>query len=67
MFFVIPKNGASLVKKTETLRIFTPEKNIDADAYVFNYRLYYDVFVKKSNLDSIETVITAGQTQNTGS
>ncbi len=64
---VIPKNGASLVKKTETLRIFTPEKNIDADAYVFNYRLYYDVFVKKSNLDSIETVITAGQTQNTGS
>ena len=60
---VIPKKGASLVKKTETLRIFTPEQNIDADAYAFNYRLYYDVFVKKSNLDSIETIITAGTTQ----
>lgn len=60
---VIPKKGASLVKKTETLRIFTPEQNIDADAYAFNYRLYYDVFVKKSNLDSIETIVTAGTTQ----
>ena len=57
---VIPKKGASLVKKTETLRIFTPEQNIDADAYAFNYRLYYDVFVKKSKLDGIETIVTAG-------
>lgn len=56
---VIPKKGASLVKKTETLRIFTPEQNIDADAYAFNYRLYYDVFVKKSKLDGIETIVTA--------
>ena len=64
---VIPKKGASLVKKTETLRIFTPDQNIDADAYAFNYRLYYDVFVKESNLDSIETIVTAGTTQSTGS
>lgn len=63
---VIPKKGASLVKKTETMRIFTPEQNMDADAYVFNYRLYYDVFVKKSGLDNIETVVTAGTT-STGS
>ncbi len=56
---VLPKNGASLVKKTETMRIFTPEQNKDADAYVFNYRLYYDVFVKKSNLDFIEAVVSA--------
>ena len=57
---VIPKKGASLVKKTQTLPIFTPEQNIDADAYAFNYRLYYDVFVKKSKLDGIETIVTAG-------
>ena len=61
---VIPKKGASLVKKTETLRIFTPEQNIDADAYAFNYRLYYDVFVKKSKLDGIETIVTADTTQS---
>ncbi len=56
---VLPKKAASLVKKTETMRIFTPEQNKDADAYVFNYRLYYDVFVKKSNLDFIEAVVSA--------
>ncbi len=50
---VLPKRACSLVKKTETMRIFTPEQNKDADAYVFNYRLYYDAFVKNSGLDSI--------------
>ena len=61
-----PKSGAHLVKKTENMRIFTPEQNIDADAYKFDYRIYYDVFVNKSGLDAIwawvspEVVITAG-------
>ena len=53
---VMPKKAASLVKKTETMKIFTPEQNKDADAYVFNYRLYYDVFVKKSNLNTIHAI-----------
>ena len=63
---VTPKSGAHLVKKTENMRIFTPEQNIDADAYKFDYRIYYDVFVNKSGLDAIwawvspEVVITAG-------
>lgn len=56
---VIPKKAASLVKKTETVRIFEPNENKDRDAYEFNYRLYYDVFVKKSNLDFIETITKA--------
>jgi hypothetical protein len=55
----LPKKAASLVKKTETMRIFTPDQNKDADAYVFNYRLYYDVFVKKSNLNFIRAVVSA--------
>lgn len=50
---VCPKNGAHLVKKTENMRIFTPEQNIDADAYKFDYRIYYDVFVSKSGLDAV--------------
>ncbi len=53
---VMPKKAASLVKKTERMSIFTPEQNKDADAYVFNYRLYYDVFVKKSNLNTIHAI-----------
>ena len=50
---VCPKSAAHLVKKTENMRIFTPEQNIDADAYKFDYRIYYDVFVNKSAMDSI--------------
>ena len=50
---VCPKSGAHLVKKTEQMRIFTPEQNVDADAYKFDYRIYYDVFVKKSGLDAV--------------
>ena len=50
---VLPKKAASLVKKTEKMRVFTPEQNLDADAYKFDYRIYYDVFVKKSGVNSI--------------
>lgn len=50
---VCPKSAAHLVKKSETMRIFTPGQNIDADAYKFDYRIYYDVFVQKSGLDTI--------------
>ena len=50
---VLPKRAAHLVKKTENMRIFTPEQNLDADAYKFDYRIYYDVFVNKSSKDAI--------------
>ena len=50
---VLPKKAASLVKKTEKMRVWTPEQNLDADAYKFDYRIYYDVFVKKSKLNTI--------------
>ena len=56
---MLPKKACSLVKKTETMRIFTPEQNKDRDAYEFNYRLYYDCFVKKSDLEYIESVTSA--------
>ena len=50
---MLPKTGASLVKKTEDLRIFAPEQNQSADAYLFQYRVYYDIFVKKSRTEHI--------------
>lgn len=50
---VLPQKAASLVKKTEKIRIFSPEQNLDADAYKFDYRIYYDIFVKKSGMGSI--------------
>lgn len=45
---VMPKRGASLIRKTEKLRTFTPDQNQKADAYKFDYRLYYDLLVKKN-------------------
>lgn len=56
---VLPKNAASLVKKSEKIRVFEPDTNQDADAYKFDYRVYYDTFVKKSNLELIAAAITA--------
>lgn len=54
---MLPKKAASLVRKSETIRTFTPEQNIDADAYKFDYRVYYDVFVKTSYLSSVWAVV----------
>lgn len=50
---VMPKKACSLIKKTEKIRIFEPDQNQKMDAYQFDYRLYYDAFVKKSHLPSI--------------
>ena len=49
----LPKSAAHLVKKTEKMRVFTPEQNTTADAYKFDYRIYYDVFVKDSSAEAI--------------
>ena len=54
---VMPRNAASLVRKTEKMRIWTPDTNIDADAYKFDYRIYYDVFVKKSATKAIKAIV----------
>ena len=45
---VLPKKAASLVKKTEKIRSFTPQQNLKADAWKTDYRVYYDLFTKKS-------------------
>lgn len=45
---VMPKRAASLVKKTEKIRIFDPDKNQQADAWKFDYRLYYDLIIRES-------------------
>ncbi len=54
---VMPKNGASLVKKTEKTRTFAPSENLVADAYKIDYRVYYDLFVKNSKKGTIWAVV----------
>ena len=45
---ILPKKACSLIKKTEKMRVFEPDQNQQMDAYKFDYRVYYDAFVKKS-------------------
>ena len=52
-FIVMPKKAVSLVKKTEKLRTFNPGENQTMDAWKFDYRIYYDVFVKNTMKDTI--------------
>ena len=58
LILVCPKRAVHLVKKTETMRIFTPEQNLEADAYKFDYRIYYDAFVKKSEIPTIWAAVS---------
>ena len=50
---IMPKRGASLVKKTERVRTFAPDQNQAADAYKFDYRTYYDLIIKNSTAKSV--------------
>lgn len=47
-FVLLPKRCASLVKKSEKMRTFAPDKNLNADAWKIDYRIYYDMFLKNS-------------------
>lgn len=58
-FILMPKKGASLVKKTEVPRMFTPKQNLNADAYKIDYRVFYDIFTKKSMKNAIYAYIEA--------
>lgn len=50
---VMPKKAASLIKKTEQVRVFSPAQNLKADAWKIDYRLYYDVVIKNSYSKSV--------------
>lgn len=56
---LLPKKACSLIKKTEKIRIFEPDQNQQMDAYKFDYRLYYDAFVKKSYQDAVYAYVYA--------
>lgn len=56
---MLPKKAATLVKKTEKVRVFTPDENQTKDAYKFDYRIYYDIIVKASDAKTIQTATSA--------
>lgn len=54
---MMPRHAASLIKKTEQVRVFDPAHNLNADAWKMDYRLYYDVVVKNSIAGGIYTYV----------
>lgn len=52
-FILCPKDLGGLVKKTEKVRMFSPDQYQQADAYKIDYRLYYDFFIKKSMVNTV--------------
>lgn len=59
-FIVMPRKAAKLVKKTEKIRNFSPDQNLDADAWKTDYRVYYDMFVMESMANTVFTFIYEG-------
>ena len=53
---VLPKKAVNVVRKHEKVRIFAPDKNLTADAWKLDYRLYYDVLLKKSYANTIYAI-----------
>lgn len=54
---VLPKKVAKLVKKLEKIRVFNPDDVQKKDAWQFDYRIYYDMFVKNSEIGTIYAYI----------
>jgi hypothetical protein len=53
---IMPKGAASLIKKVDKVNMFNPDEVEDMDAYKINFRLYYDLFVKKSKVNTIYSI-----------
>lgn len=52
-FMVVHKDAVLPVIKHNPIRAFSPEQNQNADAWVFNYRVYHDCFVMPNKVNGI--------------
>lgn len=52
-FIIAHPSAIVQVVKHNAPRLFTPEQNIEADAYRLNYRIYHDTFVLKNKVKGI--------------
>ena len=51
---MMDKGAGQFIKKSEKVRIFTPEVNQKLDAWKFDMRIYYDAFIKNSLKEGVE-------------
>lgn len=52
-FMIVHPSAVVQVVKHVIPRIFSPEQNIEADAWRFNYRVYHDIFVEANKVKGI--------------
>lgn len=52
-FMIIHPSAIVQVVKHVIPRIFSPEQNLEADAWRFNYRIYHDVFVEANKVAGV--------------
>lgn len=58
-FLLLHPSAVLQVTKLAALKIFTPEENQTADAWLFQYRLYHDAFVYENKVKGIYSHIKA--------
>lgn len=58
-FLLLHPSAVLQVTKLAALKVFTPEENQTADAYLFQYRLYHDAFVYDNHVKGIYSHIKA--------
>lgn len=52
-FIIVHKDSVIPVVKHNPIRLFSPEQNQDADAYLLVYRLYHDLFIQPNKQNGI--------------
>jgi hypothetical protein len=52
-FMIIHPSAVLQVAKHNPLRVFSPQENQTADAWLFQYRIYHDAFVYENKVDGV--------------
>ncbi|MFP4647281.1 MAG: hypothetical protein ACLFN4_06645 [Candidatus Acetothermia bacterium] len=52
-FMIVHEEAVNPIAKHQQPRIFDPETNQQADAWLFDYRVYHDIFVPKNKTDGV--------------
>ena len=52
-WIVMARRAPIAVSKTDRVRIFTPEQNLEADAYKLDYRKYHDLWIPDNKMDGV--------------
>lgn len=52
-WIICPQNVPMAISKTDTIRIFSPEQNQKADAYLLQYRKYHDLWLTDNGVNTV--------------